>query len=72
MSKIIIDRANCIGCGSCAAVCSKYFEISEDGKSHIVNSTRASNGNDELETDKTECAENASESCPVQCIRIEK
>jgi ferredoxin len=53
-------------------VCPKYFEMAEDGKSHVKNSTTTADGNDELETDKLECAETAAESCPVQCIKVIK
>ncbi|KKT26765.1 MAG: hypothetical protein UW11_C0006G0031 [Parcubacteria group bacterium GW2011_GWA2_43_9b] len=28
--KIIIERQKCIGCGSCVAVCDKYFEMADD------------------------------------------
>jgi ferredoxin len=72
MVKIIIEREKCIGCGSCSAICPKYFEMAEDGKSHIIGSIRTQEGNDELETNKIECAEAAAESCPVQCILIKK
>jgi ferredoxin len=72
MTKIIIEHEKCIGCGSCAAVCSKYFEMADDGKSKLKGSTLNSVGNYELETDKIECAETAAESCPVQCIQINK
>lgn len=68
MSKLKIDREICIGCGSCVAICPKYFELSEDGKSSI----KGSNGANELEVEKIECAESAAETCPVQCIYIEK
>ena len=70
MAKIILERERCIGCGSCQALCPKYFELVEDGKSHIKNSTRIANGNDELETDNLECATSAAEACPVQCIKV--
>lgn len=72
MAKIIIEHEKCIGCGSCAAVCDKYFEIAEDGKSKLKGCQKNQSGNYELETDKIECAESAAESCPVQCIIIEK
>ncbi len=36
MSKIILEREKCIGCGSCAVLCPKYFELINDGKSHII------------------------------------
>ncbi len=70
MAKIKLEVEKCIGCGSCAALCSKYFEMGEDGKSHIVGAEKK--GIEELETDKIECAETASEACPAQCIHIEK
>ncbi len=70
MAKIKLEREKCIGCGSCAAVCPKYFEMSEDGKSHLrgVNQQIM----EELEVEKLECAESAVEACPVQCIHVEK
>lgn len=72
MSKIKLEREKCIGCGSCQAVCPKYFELKEDGKSTVIGAQKDANGNDELETEKIECAEAAAEACPVQCIHIEK
>jgi len=68
MAKIKLEREKCIGCGSCAALCSKYFEIIEDGKSHIKDAVKQEV--EELEVEKIECAESAAEACPVQCIHI--
>jgi len=68
--KIKLEREKCIGCGSCAALCPKYFEMADDGKSHIKNATKQDV--EELETAKLECAESAAEACPVQCIHINK
>jgi len=81
--KIILEREKCIGCGSCQALCPKYFNISEDGKASIKNSTRdpktnadsiehprQSRDNDELEINKVGCIQEAADSCPVQCIHI--
>jgi len=70
MAKIKLEREKCIGCGSCAAICEKYFEMADDGKSHIKNSNKQQI--EELEIEKIECAESAAEACPVQCIHIEK
>ena len=70
MAKIILKRNECIGCGSCWAICPDYFESAEDGKSHIKNSNKADI--EELEIEKIKCAESAAEACPVQCIIIEK
>lgn len=70
MTKIKLDREKCIGCGSCQAICPKFFEIVDDGKSHIIGANKAEL--EELEVEKIECAEAAAEACPVQCIIIEK
>lgn len=70
MAKIKIEREKCIGCGSCAALCPKYFEMAEDGKSHIKDAVKQEI--EELEVEKIECAESAAEACPAQCIHIEK
>lgn len=68
--KIKLEREKCIGCGSCQVVCPEYFELVEDGKSHIKNSNRADV--EELEIEKIKCAESAAEACPTQCIIVEK
>ena len=70
MAKIKLEREKCIGCGSCSAICPKYFKLLDDGKSHIEGSTQQDV--EELEVEKIECAEAASEACPSQCIHIEK
>jgi len=70
MAKIKLEREKCISCGSCAALCSKYFELIDDGKSHIKDAVKQDV--EELEVQKVECAESAAEACPAQCIHIEK
>jgi len=70
MAKIKLEREKCIGCGSCQALCPKYFELVDDGKSHIIGSEKKEI--EELEVEKIECAQAAAEACPVQCIHIEK
>ena len=70
MAKIKLEREKCIGCGSCQALCPKYFELQEDGKSHIVGATKQEV--EELEVADLENAISAAEACPAQCIHIEK
>ena len=72
MAKIIIEHKKCIGCGSCSALCPKYFEMADDGKASLKGTSLNSAGNYELETKKIDCAEVAAESCPVVCIQINK
>jgi len=70
MAKIKLEREKCIGCGSCQALCPKYFELTDDGKSHIKGAEKKEV--EELEVGKIECAESAAEACPAQCIYVEK
>lgn len=73
MAKIIQEREKCIGCGSCAALCPKYWKMNEDGKSDLLNSQKnIKTGNYELELRKIICNQEAADSCPVQCVKIEK
>lgn len=70
--KIIIERSKCIGCGSCVAVCPKFFDLAsdDDGLADLKGSVQ--NGdNFELEVTDADCAKEAVEICPVQVIRLE-
>ncbi len=70
MAKIKHEVEKCIGCGSCAAICPKFFEMADNGKAHLIGSVATEM--EELEVEKTECAQAAEEACPAQCIHIEK
>ena len=50
-----VDKAKCIGCGLCASVCPKVFEMKEDKA--VVNSQ-----------EKLPCVKESIESCPVKAI----
>lgn len=67
--KIIQVHAKCIGCGSCAAVCPKYFEMAEGGLA-IVKGGQMNGENMELEVGDAGCAKEAAEICPVQIIAV--
>ncbi|MDD2731716.1 MAG: ferredoxin [Candidatus Pacebacteria bacterium] len=70
--KIILEREKCIGCGACAAICSKHWELKDDGKTDLIGSNLNSEGNYEKEITDIECNQEASEGCPVNCIKIIK
>lgn len=55
---ISVNKDLCIGCGTCASLCPNSFKMTEDGKAENTSQEDA------------ECAEKASESCPVQAIII--
>ena len=59
--KIDVDKNKCIGCGNCAAICPKQFEVVE---------CKATAKKKEVE--KISCEQKAAESCPVQAISVKK
>ncbi len=60
MAKIVFDEEKCIGCGTCAAVCPENWEMQGD-------KAKAKS----LEVTEVGCNQQAADSCPVSCIRIE-
>lgn len=71
MAKVIQDRNACVGCGACAAICPKYWEMKGDGKAHLKGSV-VSGDEHILMVENAECNADAANACPVQCIRIEE
>jgi len=71
MPKIIHERENCIGCGACVSICSKYWDMGDDGKSILKNSVN-NEEKYEIETNSIGCNQDAADSCPVHCILITK
>jgi ferredoxin len=71
--KIILERQKCIGCGSCESLCPKYWQMGQDGKIKLLGSQKkAGTENFELTVKEVGCTQEAADSCPVQCIKIEK
>ena len=70
--KIIHDRQKCIGCGSCVALCPKYWEMETDGKATLRGSKKADGGVYELMIQKPDCNQEAADVCPVQIISIKE
>ena len=70
MTKIKLEREKCIGCGSCTVICPKFFEMAEDGKSHVIGAEKKEV--EELEIENSECSVAAAEACPAQCIFVTK
>ena len=64
--KIKINQEECIGCGSCSAVCPDVFDLNDENKA-IIKDT----GSDQGESDN-ECVKEAVDVCPVDVIKIEE
>lgn len=69
--KIIHDKENCIGCGACAAIDSKNWEMSDDGKSKLKGG-KAVKGKEEKSFPDSELGKHkeTAEACPVNVIHI--
>ncbi len=55
-----VNKDECIGCGSCQAVCPANFEIGQDGKAQPI----------KTEVEELDCNQIAAENCPVQAISV--
>ena len=71
--KIIHQKEKCIGCGLCASLCSEIFKMNEENLAVISHpEAKHFQKEDILEIDeKTSCAKEAADACPVNCIIIE-
>jgi ferredoxin len=70
--KIIQEKSKCIGCGTCASLCSRYFEMQDDGKAQLIEPDLIDKESERYEKtiEEVSCAKEAVEGCPVQCIEI--
>lgn len=59
---ISIDKDECIGCGTCVALCDDNYEMTGEGKAKVKKAV----------VDELGCNEDAEESCPVKCIHIKE
>jgi len=70
--KVILISDKCIGCGACAAICPKVFEIKEDGHSHLIEPKTVVNGKEVKVIEGDEPAiDDAINGCPAQIISKE-
>jgi len=55
-------RDDCIGCGACVSVCEENWVMADDHKSKPK----------KTELKEIGCNQEAADSCPVECIKIEE
>lgn len=71
MSKVVFEKDKCIGCGVCASICPNFWEMDENNKAELKGGNKKEDGTTELEIENIGCNTNTSQSCPVQCIKVE-
>ncbi len=69
--KIEHNKPECIGCGVCAAIAENFWEMEEEGKSHLKNSIAEENKEVlEIDDEHIQINKEAAEACPVNIIHI--
>lgn len=58
--KVKVNKEACIGCGACAAICDKIFELNDEGLSEVKKS--------EVSKDEEQATRDAIDSCPTGAI----
>lgn len=61
--KAKIDKESCIGCGICESTCPEVFKMGDDGTAEAIDQ--------EIAETLMDSANEAKDSCPVECISIE-
>lgn len=62
--KVKVNQDSCIGCGACAAICDKVFEINDDGLSQAKVET--------VEDSDSQDVRDAADACPTGAIEVEE
>lgn len=62
--KAIVNQEACIGCGACAAICDKVFEINDEGLSTTIT--------DKVEEEDSQEIRDAADACPTGAILVEE
>lgn len=60
--KAMVENSKCVGCGLCIAMCPMVFQMKNGFAEAYVNP---------VPTEKEDCANEASDSCPVEAINID-
>lgn len=58
--KVKVNKDACIGCGACAAICDKVFELDDEGLSTVKK--------EEVPKEEEQAVKDAIESCPTGAI----
>lgn len=62
--KVEVNQDACIGCGACAAICDKVFELNDDGLSEAKV--------EEVSEKDSQEVRDAADACPTGAISVEE
>ncbi|MEK7144065.1 MAG: ferredoxin [Patescibacteria group bacterium] len=72
--KIVLEQNKCVGCGTCAAICPKFFEM-KNSLANLKNSQKNENKSElsvYVNEDDLLRLEQAEKNCPARIINIGK
>jgi ferredoxin len=70
--RVIIDRNECISCGSCVEICPEVYKIDVDGKAAVTERySDKGPAQGDIPGEAIDCAERAAQSCPVNVITVD-
>ena len=77
MAKVIHNVEGCIGCGSCAAVCPKFWDMNYEAMKAVLKGGKKNEQTGEFEIEvggdeDLKCNQEAAEVCPTLVIKIIK
>ncbi len=62
--KVNVKQDSCIGCGACAAICDKVFEINDEGVSQCKQK--------DVSEENAQEVRDAADACPTSAIEVEE
>lgn len=67
--RVVLDKTKCLGCGTCTALCPKYFQMGQDDLATLKDG-KVLGQTEELTISSIECIKDAVKACPSQAIKI--
>lgn len=67
----VVDKGECIACGSCGSAAPEIFEYDGDGLAEVVYQGDNNQGATAIPEDLQDELQEAAESCPTECIKVQ-
>ncbi len=67
----VVDKSECIACGSCGTSAPEIFEFDDEGLAEVIYSGDNNRGVTDIPENLREDLQEAVESCPTECIKVD-